>query len=150
AVPNSIKQMIDQQVDHLDTYEQRTLEAASVAGAKFSVPVLAAGLEEDPAAVEALCDQLARQRQFIQDYGVEVLANGEAVSRYGFVHALYQNVLYERLSVNSRVQLHRRIAERTEALYGDHASEVAAELATHFEQARDYKRAAKYIRHVAG
>ena len=54
--------------------EQRTLEAASVAGAEFSTLAVAAGLEEDRATVEARCDELARQRQFIQDCGVQVLA----------------------------------------------------------------------------
>jgi len=34
-VPDSIKQMIEKQLDHLDPEEQRTLEAASVAGRSF-------------------------------------------------------------------------------------------------------------------
>ena len=116
GVPDSIKQMIEKQVDHLDADEQRTLEAASVAGAEFSTLAVAAGLEEDRSAVEARCDELARQRQFIQDCGVQELPNGEAVDRYGFIHALYQNVLYERVSASRRVQLHRRIGERGEEL----------------------------------
>jgi DNA-binding winged helix-turn-helix (wHTH) protein/predicted ATPase len=149
GVPDSIKQMIQMQVDHLEANAQRTLEAASVAGAEFSPPVLAAALEEDRAALEALCDQLARQRQLIHDCGVQELPDGEAVSRYGFIHALYQSVLYGKVSAARRVQLHRRIAEEAEALYGEHAGEIAAELAMHFERGRDYKRAAKYFQHAA-
>ena len=149
GVPDSIKQMIEKQVDHLDANEQRTLEAASVAGAEFSTLAVAAGLGEDRAQVEARCDELARQRQFIQDCGVQVLPNGEAVSRYGFIHALYQNVLYERVSASRRVQLHRRIGERGEELYGERAREIAAELAMHFERGRDYKQAAKYLQQAA-
>src|SRR5262245_37757127 len=86
GVPDSIKHMIEKQVDHLDAEEQRTLEVASVAGTEFSTLVVAAGLGKDPMAVEARCDQLARQRQFIQDCGVQELPSGEAVSRYGFIH----------------------------------------------------------------
>ncbi len=149
GVPDSIKQMIEKQVDHLDANEQRTLEAASVAGAEFSTLAVAAGLGEDRALVEARCDELARQRQFIQDCGVQVLPNGEAVSRYGFIHALYQNVLYERVSASRRVQLHRRIGEQGEELYGERAREIAAELAMHFERGRDYKQAAKYLQQAA-
>src|SRR5262249_46478704 len=111
GVPDSIKHMIEKQVDHLDAEEQGTLEAASVAGTEFSTLVVAAGLGKDPMAVEAWCDQLARQRQFIQDCGVQELPSGEAVSRYGFIHALYQNVLYERVSASRRIQLHRQIGE---------------------------------------
>jgi predicted ATPase len=135
--------------DHLDASEQRTLEAASVAGAKFSALAVVAGLGEDRAPVEARCDELARQRQFIQDGGVQVLPNGEAVSRYSFIHALYRNVLYERVSASRRVQLHRRIGEQGEALYGERAREIAAELAMHFERGADYKQAAKYLQQAA-
>ncbi|HET6962131.1 MAG TPA: AAA family ATPase, partial [Terriglobia bacterium] len=149
GVPDSIKQMIEKQVDHLDAEQQRTLEAASVAGAEFSVLAVVAGLGEDRAVVEARFDQLARQRQFIQDRGVQALPNGEAVMRYGFIHALYQNVLYERVPTSRRVQLHRRIGERGEELYGERAREIAAELAMHFERGRDYKRAARYLQQAA-
>jgi len=149
GVPDSIKQMIEKQIDHLDANEQRTLETASVAGAEFSTLAVVAGLDEDAAQVEARCDVMARQRQFIRDSGVQVLPNGEAVSRYGFIHALYQNVLYERVSASRRVQLHRRIGEQGEALYGERAGENAAELAMHFERGSNYTQAVKYLQQAA-
>jgi predicted ATPase len=62
---------------------------------------------------------------------------------------LYQNVLYERVSASRRVQLHRRIGERGEDLYGERAGEIAAELAMHFERGRDYERATKYLQQAA-
>src|SRR5215831_11549101 len=149
GVPDSIKHMIEKQVDHLDAEEQRTLEAASVAGTEFSTLVVAAGLGKDPMAVEAWCDQLARQRQFIQDCGVQELPSGEAVSRYGFIHTLYQNVLYERVSASRRIQLHRQVGERAELLYGERAEEIATELAMHFERGRVYERAVTYLQQAA-
>ena len=148
-VPDSIKQMIEMQLDNLDADQQRTLEAASVAGAEFSTLAVVAGLAEDQAAVEAQCDRLARHRRFIQDCGVQELPNGEAVNRYGFIHALYQSVLYQRLSASRRIQLHRRIGEQGEELYGERAREIAAELAMHFERGRDYKQAARYFQQAA-
>src|SRR5213078_5060183 len=81
--------------------------------------------------------------------GVHELPNGEAMTRYGFIHALYQNVLYERLSPSRRLHLHRRIAERGVEVYGDRVTEIAAELGMHFERARDYKRAAMYLEQAA-
>src|SRR6185295_3976673 len=44
GVPDSIKQMIEKQVDHLDAAGQRTLEVASVTGAEFSTRALVVGL----------------------------------------------------------------------------------------------------------
>ena len=149
GVPDSIKHMIEKQIDHLDVEEQRTLEAASIAGAVFSIAALAAGLEEDVSAVEARCHKLARQHQFIHEGDVVEIPEGAAVARYGFRHSLYQNVLYERVSTSRRVQLHRRIAKREEDLYGDHVSDIAAELAMHFERGQDYGQAAKYLQHAA-
>lgn len=146
GVPDNIKQMIERQVEHLDPDTQRTLEAASVAGVEFSTAALAAGLEENPGVVEARCNELARQKQYIQECGVQELPNGEVVTRFGFVHAVYQNVLYDRIPAARRVRLHRLIAERGEEVYGNRACEISAELAMHFERGRDYKRAAYYFK----
>jgi predicted ATPase len=146
GVPDNIKQMIERHVEHLDSETQRTLEAASVAGVEFSTPALAAGLEEDPRVVEARLNELARQRQYIQECGMLELPNGEVVTRFGFVHAVYQNVLYDRLPAARRVKLHRLIADRGEEVYGARAVEISAELAMHFERGRDYKRAAYYFK----
>ena len=112
-VPDNIKQMIERQIDHLDSDGRRIVEAASVAGAEFTTVAVAAGLGEDRLLIEQRCDTLARQRQFIRECGTQILPNGEAVSRYGFIHILYQNVLYERTSNSTRVQLHRRIGEQS-------------------------------------
>ncbi|HEV8371236.1 MAG TPA: AAA family ATPase [Pyrinomonadaceae bacterium] len=149
GVPDSIRQMIEKQIDNLDAEEQRTLEVASVAGSEFSTLAVVAGLGEDRATVEARCDGLARRRHFIQDCGFQELPNGEAVTRYGFIHALYQDVLYEQVPVSRRVQLHWLMGERGEEVYGERAREIAAELAMHFERGRDYKRAAKYLQQAA-
>lgn len=148
-VPDSVKQMISKQIDHLDEADQRILEAASLAGADFSTLAVVAALELDRAVVEKRCEQLARQGRFIQDGGVHVLPNGEAAGRYGFIHSLYQNVLYDRVSASRRVQLHRKVAELGEEVYGERAKVIATELAMHFERGRDYCRASRYLQQAA-
>jgi predicted ATPase len=50
------------------------------------------------------------------------------------VQALYQEVLYSRLTAARRVYLHRQIGMRVEAGYGSRAGAIATELAMHFEQ----------------
>jgi DNA-binding winged helix-turn-helix (wHTH) protein/predicted ATPase len=149
GVPDSIKQMIEKQLEHLDSKQQRTLEAASVAGAEFSALTVAAGLADEVSRIDIECEELARRSQFIEDRGIQELPNGEVVSRYGFTHALYRNVLYDRLSASRRVQLHRQVGEAGEQLYGERARENAAELAMHFELGANYKQAIKYLRQAA-
>jgi DNA-binding winged helix-turn-helix (wHTH) protein/tetratricopeptide (TPR) repeat protein len=149
GVPESIRQLIDAQLDRLDARDQRILEAASVAGTDFPVVAVAAALDEEPEELEIRCEQLSRRHHFIRDGGSHLLPDGHAVGRFAFVHAVYRHVLYERLSTSRRIQLHRRVGLRGEELYGPRANEIAAELAMHFEQAADYDRAARYLQQAA-
>ena len=149
GVPDSIRQLIETQVDRLDVRDQRILEAASIAGTEFSAAAVSAALETDLADVEVRCEELSRRHQFIRELGAQLLPNGQAVGRFAFVHALYRQVLYDRMSASRRMQLHRRVGLRGEELYGERAREIAAELAMHFEQAADYHRAARYLEHAA-
>ncbi|HKC85815.1 MAG TPA: AAA family ATPase, partial [Blastocatellia bacterium] len=129
--PESVRQMIEKQIDRLSRDQRRALEAAGVAGAEFSVAAVAAGLDEDLMRIEEICEELARRRLFIEAAGVDELPDGGGASRYRFAHAFYRNVLYDRMGAAQRARLHRRIAERGEAVYGERAGEIAAELAMH-------------------
>jgi predicted ATPase len=73
------------------------------------------------------------------------MAPGTVAARYGFLHALYQEVLYHRLTARRRQRLHQQIGEREEQGYGERAREIAAELALHFERGRGYRKAVQYL-----
>jgi DNA-binding winged helix-turn-helix (wHTH) protein/predicted ATPase len=145
--PENIRQMIEKQVDYLSREEQRVLQAASVAGAGFSAGAVAAALEEEVVGIEDCCEELARRCQFLKTSRMSELPDGTAW--YGFIHTLYQNTLYHRISAARRSQLHRRIGEYEEACLGERSVEIAAELAMHFEQGRDFDRAVKYLQQAA-
>jgi predicted ATPase/DNA-binding winged helix-turn-helix (wHTH) protein len=149
GVPDSIKGMIEKQLDHLHEDEHRILQTASAVGSEFSTVAVAAALGREQTAVDSRCDELVRQHRFIQDLGIQDFPGGDPVPRFGFIHALYQNVLYEGLPAARRIELHRRIGEHTELLYGERAREIAAELAMHFERAADYTQAVKYLQQAA-
>lgn len=149
GIPDSIKQVVERQLDRLEDTQRQVLEVASVVGAEFSTFTLAAGLGSDRPTVEACCDELVRQHQFIQDAGVQLLPNGEAVTKYSFIHDLYRTGLYETVSASRRVRLHRRLGDELEAIYGEHSKEIAGELAMNFELGRDFGRGAKYLQQAA-
>ena len=65
GVPESLRQMIDKQLERLTPQERRVVEAASVAGREFSTVTVAAGLEEEQSPVEELCEGLANHGQFL-------------------------------------------------------------------------------------
>jgi predicted ATPase/DNA-binding winged helix-turn-helix (wHTH) protein len=149
GVAESLRQMIEAQLDGCNPEEQRLLAAASVAGTEFSAAAVAAGLGAAVVEVEERCAVLARRGQLVQPSGVEEWPDGTVAGRYRFRHALYQQVVYDRLPVGLRVQFHRRLGEREEAAYGVRAAEQAAKLAMHFDSGRDYGRAAPYRRQAA-
>lgn len=146
GVPPSTQQLIERQIDQLGLEDQRVLEVASVAGAEFSAAAAAAGLVAGVEEVEGRCAGLARRALFLQPGGTTEWPDGTVAARYGFLHTLYQQVLYDRVPAGRRIGLHQRIGERIERAYGTQARTVAAELAMHFERGRDFSRAVHYLR----
>src|SRR6185436_13860646 len=63
GVPDSIRQLIETQVDRLEARDRRILEAASVAGTEFSALAVSAALIDDLADVEIRCEELSRRHQ---------------------------------------------------------------------------------------
>src|SRR5262249_58863181 len=145
GVPESIRQMVEKQIHRLSERECRVLVAASVSVAGFSISAVAAALQESAAAVEEPCEGLARRHVFIRESGASRLPDGSVAARYSFVHALYQNALYDRVSAARRAHFHQRVGEQAETAYGERAGEIAAELAMHFENAGDPYRTVKYL-----
>jgi predicted ATPase len=145
APPRTITQMIEGNLDRQKPEEQTVLEAASVVGAEFSAAAVAAALQQEIDEVEACCARLARHEQFVAPRVAIAWPDGTVAAGFRFHHTLYQEVLYQRVPAGRRVELHRRIAERQEAAWGDHAAEIAAELAYHFGRCGDKAKALKHL-----
>ena len=149
GVPESLRQLIEQQFGHLEPDEQELLEAASVVGMEFSTAAVAAGVRRSVEEVESRCNVLARRSQFVQTRGTTTWPDGTMVETYEFVHALYQESLYDRVPASRRVRWHREIGLRQEVGYDAQARAMAAELAVHFVRGREPRRAVQYLRHAA-
>ena len=132
SVPESLRQMLEQQLDRLSPGEQRVLAVGSVAGATFSAAAVAAGLNAEVVQVEEWCTNLARRRQWLEACGEQHWPDGTVAGGYRFTYALYQEVAYTRLTAARRVEVHRRIGTRLEAGSGAQARQIAAELAGAF------------------
>lgn len=145
GVPENIREMIEKQIARLSAEDQRLLEAASISGMNCSALAMASALGEDVVEVETRCEELSRRSCFLTSSGVGEFPDGSISGRYGFIHSLYVNALYERIPAARRAKLHKDMAEKGEIIYGTRAGEIATELAIHFEQGRDYRRAAKYL-----
>ncbi len=151
AVPETLREMIEVQIERLSPEEQQVLEAASLTqGRAFSVIArAAAAMDADPGHFEKVCERLSRRTHILRPGTLDELPDGTVSPFYEFAHALYREVLYSRIAPSRRTQLHRQAAEWAEASFPEHLSEGASFLAYHFEHGGDYARAVKYLRVAA-
>src|SRR4029077_2878028 len=84
-----------------------------------------------------ICNALARPRLWLPP------RDGEE-GAYAFRHALFRQVLYERTAAMRRVQLHRAMGTALERERSGGMPVAAAELAMHFERAREPMTAVRY------
>src|SRR5262245_62874366 len=85
AVPESLRALVEKQIDRLEPEAQRLLDAASVLGTEFTIESVAAGLDADPLAIEDCCDELVRQGQFLSAAAMFVRLDGTKVECYAFL-----------------------------------------------------------------
>ena len=143
-VPDGLRQLIERQIDALGERERDLLEAASVAGEDFAAASIAQALGRKQIEVEAQCEVLARSGSVLRAAGLVEWPDGTVSAAYAFVHALYRDVLYARVSPARRVRYHRALAERLEVAYGSEAQGIAAALARHYTEGLRPERAVRY------
>jgi predicted ATPase len=95
--------------------------------------------------IVARCATWAQRGQFLHAEDAETWPDGTITARYAFRHALYQEVVYERISSGRLVRLHYQLGIRKEAAYGRRVAEIAAELAVHFIRGRDPQLAIRHL-----
>lgn len=149
GISENLQQAIAQRVARLDSDDRTMLETASVAGMEFSAAVVATAMRKKPIEIEERCGELARHKHFIQAIETVEWPDGTVTARYEFIHSLYQEALYERVTGGKRVELHQRIGECLEHGYRTRKQEVATELALHFERGKDFHRAVQCLGQAA-
>jgi predicted ATPase len=148
-VPPSIGALIEGEVERLSELERQVLEAASVAGAEFWVAAVSSVIDVDLATVEEVCRRWSRSGRFLREQAPTDVTTATRGLQCTFIHALYQQVVAERIPPARRARLHSRIGAWLEATYARNLRAVASELAMHFERALDAPRAISY-RQLAG
>jgi class 3 adenylate cyclase len=124
SVPATVQAAIEARIDRLTTPAKRTLNAASVIGARFDAELLAA-LGIDPVVDELLRVELIHQ--------VRLTPKPE----YAFHHPLIRAVAYESQLKSDRAQWHRQLAAAFQAHSPSSVEENAALIAEHLQAAGD-------------
>ncbi|WP_158792042.1 AAA family ATPase [Granulicella sp. L60] len=144
-IPQSLKRILEAQLDNLGTEERRILDVASVEGVVFSPAVIALATDHTSQEVEDICHDLSTRNQILSVAQGRQLADGSILPCYQFVHVLYRDVLYERQSSGRKSARHHQIGIQLETLHRGRQEEVAAEIALHFEHASDWTRTVKFL-----
>jgi len=141
AVPENLAAIIEHYIARLDDEQRTVLAAAAACGVRFRVATVATAIERDVAEITDLCDRLVRERRWLVEPGPE---ERRGTGEYGFRHALFRQVQYERTPTSIRAKLHRSIAAALERERAAGTPVTAAELAMHFERAGEATAAVRY------
>jgi tetratricopeptide (TPR) repeat protein len=133
-IPEGVRGSIRRQLGALSERTNAILEIAAVIGIEFESDLL-----------RSVCasgsDDLARQIEPAITAGI--VANRPGGS-FRFAHALIRDSIYTEINSARRVELHAKIGEAIESLYGEHLKPHVGELAHHFEAAGNIGKAIDY------
>ncbi|WP_441256346.1 adenylate/guanylate cyclase domain-containing protein [Bradyrhizobium sp. 482_C4_N1_1] len=142
-IPASIQALLLARLDRLPHQVRRLAQEAAVIGPRFDAAALGAAATE-PARVEAglelLCDA-----EIIEEIAG---ANSISLRTYRFTQTMLQDVIYQNLLLQRRIELHGRIGGALERLYGTEPErlEDIILLGHHFSLSASKPKGARYLR----
>jgi adenylate cyclase len=141
-IPANIHAMLLARMDRLPQEARRAAQEAAVIGPRFDAALLKA-VSADPMKVEAGLDLLCDAEIIEEAAG----ANTASSQRYRFTQTLLHDVIYQNLLLQRRTEMHGRIGEALERLYGDNPTqlEILALLGHHFCLAEAKTKGARYL-----
>ncbi len=147
-VPASVRSMIERTIETLSEEQRQWLTAAAVQGETFDSLTLSEVSGLDELRLEEQLEILHRVHRLVMPVGEMEFPDGALTVRHKFVHVLYQDTLYQALTGKRKVLLHARVGDTLERHHGARAH-AAAELALHFDRARQQDRAFPYYLRAA-
>src|SRR6185503_3859405 len=138
-VPGTVQAILTARIDRLPREEKRLLEIAAVIGKDFPLALLLAVADEKEGTIRRGLGHL-QTAEFL--YETRLFPDLE----YTFKHALTHEVAYGSLLPGRRRDLHVRIAETMERLYGDRLGEQIERLAHHAVCGEVWEKAVTYLR----
>jgi class 3 adenylate cyclase/tetratricopeptide (TPR) repeat protein len=136
-IPDSLRGTIMARIDRLDEALRRVLRTSAVVGRTFSVPILRAVVQDEPA-LEAELRRLA-ELQLIE------ARPGAADTTYAFKYALVHEVSYESLLLQERRALHAAVGAAIEERFSDRLDDYYGVLAFHYARAEAWEKAQDYL-----
>jgi len=144
SLPARVTAVIEERLGRLGEAERELLSVASVEGEIFTAETLAPveGMTLR-SVLRTLRRDLAGRHRLVREVE-EVAADGGHLSRFAFVHVLFQAQLYGELSAGEQRLLHGEVAAALEDLHGESVDRVAVQLAYHYDRAGNDEKTIDY------
>ena len=137
SLPDTIKGVIAARIDRLDRAARGVLRAAAVIGQSFKLALLSAVLESEVSLQAGLAALMSAELIRLNQQSSE--------EEYIFKNALAREVAYERILLQKRRTLHKRVGQAIESLFADRLEEYYGLLAYHYAQAEEWQPAQDYL-----
>ncbi|MCP3477099.1 tetratricopeptide repeat protein [Bradyrhizobium sp. CCGUVB1N3] len=142
-IPASVQALLLARLDRLPHEVRRLAQEAAVIGPRFDAAVLGATATERArveAGLEHLCDA-----EIIEEVAG---SNSMSLRSYRFTQTMLQDVIYQNLLLQRRIELHGRIGAALEQLYGNEPErlEDLILLGHHFSLSASKPKGARYLR----
>jgi class 3 adenylate cyclase/tetratricopeptide (TPR) repeat protein len=136
-IPETINDVILSRVDKLDEKTKDLLKTASVIGRNFYYKVL----EEAADTIGELDSRI----EYLKDVQLIGESKKKEEIEFLFKHALAQQATYESIILNTKKELHLKIARSIEKVFSDNLHEHYGSLAYHFEKAENREKTVEYL-----
>jgi len=140
-VPESLRQLVSRQLEHVSGEQRQVMEAAAIAGDTLTPAIVAAISGLDLELVEDILDGCARKGQFLRRRGAFEWPNGDLEDEYQFIHSLFRETALGTIPLGRRARMHRGAGIALVERLGTEARGHIDEIANHFVQAGDADRA---------
>ncbi len=144
TLPARLEAVVAERLGRLAEDARELLQIASVEGETFTAEVAARVLDVNERQVLRWLSKLDTEHRLVNAREIQHM-NGQRLSRYRFRHILFQEYLYNSLGEAERAYRHEDVGFVLEALYGHKRSEIAIQLARHFQKAGITEKAIGYL-----
>jgi DNA-binding SARP family transcriptional activator/predicted ATPase len=146
-LPVRVEAVIAERIRHLPGICQEMLKIACVEGESFTAEILSCILNlDEQEVIHSLSDEASKRHRLVTAQGRKEI-DGKTLSKYRFLHILFQKYLYQQMDDVERARNHKFVGEVLEQYYSqsfDKYPEIIYQLARHFDLAGIVEKAIRY------
>lgn len=142
-IPASVTKIVESRLLMMERQLKDVIDSAAVEGLTFTVQVIAQLHAIEELQLYDTLSDLETSYALVHPEG-EAETAGMILDLYKFITNFYRQFIYSKIDPGKKRLLHHKIGLLLEQIYGENNPLIAAKLAVHFREARDYVKAVRY------